>query len=372
MYDPNLPFALPNLPPDINLQTHPSFIEFMTRHNDAQRYVSELNGALKELENPNLFLSTFFLREAISSNEVENIHTTIESALEDQTKPFQERTPQNKEVSKYRQALEVGVHNLKSYGLSSRTIKAVHKELGVTKGIPGEYRRVQNRIVNTNQNGLPITIYTPPICSGIDQLLGNWELYAANDKSLFPLLKAAICHYQFEAIHPFEDGNGRSGRILMILQLMSDEMLDYPALFISGYLSQYQNEYKRLLLRVTTHGEWWAYIEFMLTGFATQALVTKVAIAQLKDARKKLREDLYEDKIPGVKIAKSNIGPVVDHLFSSPLTTAQFMSKNTQIHWQTCSKYLGASAQAKVLTMFKVGKYNLFRNEIAIEAMKVK
>lgn len=371
MYNPKYPFQLPLLPPNIAISSHPRLMELLNRHNDAQRYVSELNGALKEIENPEVFLSSFFLQEAISSSAVENIHTSIESVLEDETKPSRERSPQNKEVLKYRNALTAGEEYLKQYGMSSRTIRNVHQALEVEKGIPGEFRKVQNQIVNSLQDGSTETIYTPPLYSQVENLLGNWETFIERNSEFFPLIKAAICHYQFEAIHPFEDGNGRTGRILMILQLMHDEMLTHPALFISGYLSQNQTEYKQRLLRVTSHGEWWEFIDFMLIGFSTQSLITKIAIAQLKTARKHIRELLYNNKID-IKLNQSYIGPVVDHLFSSPLTTAQHMAEKTKIHWQTCSKYLSAFTNAGVLTMHKIGKYKIYRNEVAVDALKVK
>ncbi|WP_141734375.1 Fic family protein [Oligoflexus tunisiensis] len=371
MYNANYPFQLPLLPPNITITEHPRLMEFLHRHNDAQKYVSELNGALKEIDNPDVFLSSFFLQEAISSNAVENIHTTIESVLEDETKPNRERSRQNKEVLKYRNALSAGESYLRQYGMSSRTIRAVHQALEVEKGVPGEFRTVQNRIANSLQDGSTETIYTPPLYSQVESLLGNWESFVERNTDFFPLVKVAICHYQFEAIHPFEDGNGRTGRILMILQLISDQMLSHPALFISGYLSQNQTEYKKRLLRVTSHGEWWEFIEFMLIGFSTQALVTKLAIAQLKTARKHIRELLYNNKIENIKLNQSYIGPVVDHLFSSPLTTAQHMADKTKIHWQTCSKYLTAFTNAGVLTMHKIGKYKIYRNEVAVDALKV-
>ncbi|MBC7742825.1 MAG: Fic family protein [Bdellovibrionaceae bacterium] len=338
MYNPNVPFNLKELPPPFTLQSHPNFMEILRIHNEALQAISQLEGALNDLERPSLFLSTFYLNESISSNAVENIHTTIVSALADQTKPADERTNENKEVLNYRQALLEGTKSLKNYGLSSRTIKAIHQKLKINKGSPGEFRRIQNQIGNRKKNGTVEVIYTPPEANNVDLLISNWEKFILENDSFFPLIKAAICHYQFEAIHPFEDGNGRCGRILMIIQLLQDNLLRYPALFISEYLSEHEDVYKKMLLRVTTHSEWWGFIEFMLTGFVIQAKKTHIGILQLKHAKKEVKTLLFT--LGENPIRKSNVTAVLDHIFHNPVTHAKFMEKELGIHWQTCAKYL--------------------------------
>jgi len=369
MFNPNNPFELPNLPPKLDLQNHPDFMRIMNIHNNAQKNISELNGSLREIENPELLLSSFYLHESIDSSAVENIHTTIESALEDETKPEQERSDANKEVINYRKAIKAGHDYLNQYGLSSRTIKNIHRALEVKKGIPGEYRTIQNNLANKRIDGSKIVIYTPPKVSNLNALLSNWETFADKDKSIFPLIKAAICHYQFEAIHPFEDGNGRTGRILMVLQLMMEEMLDYPVLFISSYLSENEDKYKELLLNVTNNGEWWEFIEFMLIGFSNQALNTRISLLKLKNARKELITDLYKNE--NVKIRKTSIKDVVNHIFYYPTTHPKFMGEATKIHWQTCSKYLGELAKMGILKEAKIGRYKFYRNLKALSSLIV-
>jgi Fic family protein len=364
------PYELTKLPPPVAIADVPDLLRFLEVHNQALQEVSQLNGALMEIKRPDLFLSPFYLKEAINSSAVENIHTTIESALEDETRSENERRAENKEVMNYRTALLAGIRSQESFGLSSRTIKAIHKELKVKKGVPGEFRRVQNNIANVKRDGTSDILYTPPVASSIEGLIGNWEKFVSEDKNFFPLIRAAIAHYQFEAIHPFEDGNGRTGRILIILQMLHDEILSHPALFVSGYISDNEDRYKRLLLEVTRDGQWWPFVNFMLVGFATQALKTRLVLEQLKIARREVRESLYKR---GKKlIRESNIPLVVDHIFHYPTTHPSFMERDTGIHWQTCSKYLKALAGEKILSEDPRGKYKFFRNKRALDALILK
>lgn len=369
-YDPQKPFELNNLPPNISIKDHPDLMGLMNLHNEALQAISQLEGALRDLDNPEMFLSSFYLQESISSNAVENIHTTIESVLEDQTKPSNERGQANKEVMHYRAALIGGRKSLASFGLSSRTVKAVHKQLSVSKGVPGEYRKVQNAIANKKRDGADERIYTPPKWQSVEDLIGNWEKFAANNIAFFPLIKIAICHYQFEAIHPFEDGNGRTGRILMILQMLEQKILSYPALFLSGYLSENEKLYKDLLLKVTVENDWWSFLEFMLKAFAIQSLKTRIGILNLKKVKKDLKGSLFNMEIKPIR--KNNISAVVDHIFSNPITHARFMEKDLKIHWQTCGRYLRALAKAGILQEEQSGKYKFFRNPRVFEAIVVK
>ena len=367
MYNPRQPFDLRELPPPIKLETHPNLNKFFHLTMGAQKAISELNGLLSRLDNPDLLLSSLYLQESVSSNAVENIHTTIASALEDETKPERERSSANKEVLNYRDALLAGHKSLEKYGLSSRTIKAIHKKLKVTRGVPGEYREQQNNLTNELPDGTRQVIYTPPVHTNIPRLLGNWENFVDKNDQFTSLVKTAICHYQFEAVHPFEDGNGRTGRILMILQLVQDDQLDYPALFISSYLSKHEERYKKLLLEVTSRRKWWEFIEFVILGFAVQATETLIALNYLELGRLELIAKLRVDDDNVVK--SSSIETVINHLFTNPTTHAKFMESETGIHWQTCTKYLNYLSKLKILSQEKRGRYRLYSNNLAIKAL---
>jgi Fic family protein len=367
MFDPKMPFELPKLPPDITYESHPNLDGFIKLLTNAQKNLSELAGVLTSIENPEILLNTLYLKESVSSNAVENIHTTIESALEDDTKPENERSEANKEVIKYREALLAGFESINKYGLSTRTIKAIHKNLNVTKGIPGEFRKQQNSIANTKADGTKEIIYTPPIFKDVDRLIGNLEKFTHENNDFVSLIKTAISHYQFEAIHPFEDGNGRTGRIFMVLQLVQDDLIGYPILFISGYLSENEKEYKRLLLKVTKEKSWWEFIFFMVKGIAMQALVTRIALLNLKVAR--LEIIIHLNDIPKKVIKRANIESTVNHIFANPTTQSKFMEEETGIHWQTCTKYLNYLVDLNILSVEKKGRYKFYSNKLSVEAL---
>lgn len=368
MYNPKFPFDLKNLPPNIELTNHPNLNYLFAIATKAQKAISELKGSLSNLDNPDVLLNSLYLQESISSSAVENIHTTIESALEDETKPENERSQANKEVLNYRDALFAGQKFQDKFGLSSRTIKEIHKNLKVNRGVPGEFRQQQNSITNELSDGTRQVIYTPPVHKDINKLLRNWESFADKNTDFIPLIKTAICHYQFEAIHPFEDGNGRAGRILMVLQLVKDDLLEYPALFISEYLSKFETKYKNLLLGVTTKNNWWEFIEFMILGFGHQATTTQTALFKLNVARLELMKKLTEDTENVIK--KSSIEKVINHIFANPTTHSKFMESETGIHWQTCTKYLNYLSENKILSQEKTGRYRFFSNNLALKALK--
>lgn len=367
MYNPKYPHNLKDLPPDIKLELHPNLTSFFSLTTKAQKEISELKGILSNIDNPEILLNSLYLQESVSSNAVENIHTTIESALEDETKPESERTSANKEVMNYRKALLAGYSSQQKYGLSSRTIKSIHKNLKLVSGVPGEFRQQQNSITSVKADGAKEIIYTPPVAKDVDRLISNFENFAHNNEDFVALIKMAICHYQFEAIHPFEDGNGRTGRILIVLQLVQDKVLDYPALFISGYLSKREKRYKELLLEVSEKNNWWDFIEFMIHGVIMQAINTRIALVNLDLKRFKLMAFLDDD--PKKIIKKSNIQSVINHIFSNPTTQAKFMESETLIHWQTCTKYLNYLVEIKILKLEKRGRYKFYSNKLSVEAL---
>lgn len=208
------PQELNLLPPRINISE-----EIRNLLLQARVEIAELKGYSFSLNNPFLLLSPATIKEAVASSEIENIHTTVINVLENQLFPEDEQSQPDKEVLRYREALYWGYKNVKKYGISTRLIKGIHRKLLVGGG---QYRTVQNAITE----GGGIIRYTPPLQSKISGYLGNLENFINEDIStLDPLLKAIIGHYQFESIHPFLDGNGRTGRILMILGLVQDDLL---------------------------------------------------------------------------------------------------------------------------------------------------
>ena len=359
-YNPDIPQELALLPPNLKIKDHPNLAEFMLACSEAQRHISELKGMLARIKGSNVFLNSFYLHESIKSSSVENIETELSSVLDDSLKPEQDRSSTNKEVMRYKQAILKGWGYMLEYGLTTRTIKIIHKNLMV-KGNPGEYKKQQNRIVSKKDQEQTV-LYTPPSADTVSELISNWEKFVhSDDQTFLPLLKTIICHYQFEAIHPFEDGNGRTGRILMVLQLVFYNLLNYPVLFISDYLNQYSNEYKEFLLNVTKYGHWWEFIEFMLEGYTVQAKKTKTAIETLENTKKNIKTYLYNNCSKMV-LRESMIGGIVDHIFEYPYTTSTNMAKKLRMSRQTCSKYLKNLSDVKLLGVKKVGRNNIYIN----------
>lgn len=347
-FDPTYPIQLDPLPPQKAIKNE-DFSEFLLK---ARVELAELKGASGQIPNPFLLTAPLLIRESVESSGIENINTTVANVLENQLLPEDEQNKPDKEVLQYREALYWGMNNLKDLSLSNRTILGIHKKLLKEKG--GEYRTIQNHIVNSKTGEI---LFTPPVQSQISSLIGNWEKYVNENKELDPLIRAAIAHQQFESIHPFEDGNGRTGRILMVLQLVRDEVLELPILFISGYINNNRTEYYRLLRDVNANDNWHDYIEFMLQGFYMQAKETKETLKKVTVLHRELKEKI---KTEHSKIYSADL---LEALFSYPVIIPTKLASEINIHYTTASKHLSQLAEAGILKSMKVGRNHFFINK---------
>jgi len=340
------PHELPPLPQKSKLATA-AFIPHLLA---ARTSLGELNGLLLQHPNPMFLISTVVTREAVISSRIENINTTVANVLQSSLIQEKEQNPSDKEVLRYRSAIEWGRDNIDNFGISTRFILGLHKKL-----IPqsrGAYRQQQNSITDGDK-----IIYTPPVATSVSSLMGNWENFVnTQDDNVDPLIKCAISHYQFEAIHPFNDGNGRVGRMLMVFYLRQARLLVLPILFISGYLKNNQKEYNRLLGAVTEKGAWNDYILFMLKGFVRQAETSKAILLQILTLFYKFKSD--------IKKQHRNIysADLVEHLFRYPVTAPVSMGKDLGIHYITASKYLRKLKKTGFLQDSKDGKYHFYFN----------
>lgn len=357
LFDPNKPFELPNLPPELSQEDlfAPDIVQLLIKANSG---LAELNGTCRAINNPYILLNIPILQESVASSEIEGIHTTIETALEDQVKSESEQDPSSKEALRYREAINEGLKSLETYSLSTRTILSIHKKLMPEKG--GEFKKQQNKIAKGST-----VVYTPPAPTSVDSLMSNWENYVhSSEVKVDPLIKAAISHYQFEAIHPFADGNGRTGRILMVLQMVLEKLLDLPILYVSGYLTRNRDSYYSLLSGVTERQEWIEFIKFMLTAINEQARTTQIVIFKIMGERNKLKKRLREE-------FKSIYSPdLLDHIFSFPVTYPTFMGERLDIAYQTASKYLSTLEGAGILTKRKVGRNVLYYNIALLSCLR--
>ena len=361
-FRPNQAFDLPPLPPELKQESlfESDMIQLVIK---ANRTIGELNGLCRAIPNAYpLLMNIPVLQEAVSSSAIEGIHTTVETLLEAQVKMENERDPASKEALRYREALNRGFKSFKKYkSLSTRTILDIHGQL-----MPGggHFKKQENKIARGEQ-----ILYTPPAPPQINSLMSNWEKYvnsheSAEEGQIDPLIKIAISHYQFEAIHPFLDGNGRTGRILMVLQLVLYKLLDWPILYISGYLIQNRSQYYSSLLETTKSEAWIKFIKFMLVAFYTQAQVTRQIILDIIKERSEMKRVLKS------KHSFLYSQELLDHIFAYPVTYPTFMGEKLNISYQTASKYLSHLESAKLLTKKRLGTYTFYYNRKLLSCLK--
>lgn len=348
-FDPTRPFRVPPLPPkgvDFNSA------EILKSVNLASRQLGELNGYSEAVPNPGLLMAPFIIQESVASSAIENINTTVVDFIQGQLFPEVEQREPDKEVARYREALLWGHKNLSKYALSTRLIVGIQKTL--LENPEDGYRKLQNKIENSASKEI---LYTPPIAADLAELMSEWEKFANEEgEEIDPLIRCALSHYQFEAIHPFSDGNGRTGRILMVLQLVAHGILNSPILFISGYLNANRSEYYRALNGVTRNGGWETYLKFMLSGFYLQAMSTKVTLFKIMKLHAEMKEKVRKDH------GSSYSAELIDHLFIQPITTPVRLGEALGIHYMTASKKLKALASAGILSNKRVGKHHFYAN----------
>lgn len=248
--------------------------ELVRALSDADRLVGRLAGEGGRLPNPHLLLRPFVRREAVLSSRIEGTRTTLGELLAAEAGATVERSPADlREVGNYVTALEYGIRRLKKLPLSLRLIRELHAKLmtGVRGNLatPGEFRRSQNWIGPAGCT-LANATYVPPPPDEMTACLEQWETFL-HDRSLPPLVQVALAHYQFEAIHPFLDGNGRVGRLLITLFLVERGVLPTPLLYLSAFFEATRRDYYDHLLGVSMRGEWPIWIEYFLNGVARQA-----------------------------------------------------------------------------------------------------
>jgi Fic family protein len=351
------PYDLPLLPPAVDWHDE----RFVRRVAEARTQLGELKGYSFGMPNPLLLFAPALLRESVASSSIENINTTVERVLQLQLFPERERRQPDKEVLRYRDALLWGYEQMKSVPLSTRLILGIHQRL-VPDGAPG-YRRTQNSIQNSVTGE---TLYSPPAASQIDRLMSNWEnfLHSKGD-GIDPVIKCAVAHYQFEAIHPFGDGNGRVGRILMVLYLIQEQLLGQPTLFLSGYINRNRGEYYRVLLGVSEIQAWPELVLFLLDAVCQQAAETKQTFFRVMELRRELREAIRNEH------RKIYSADLVDCLFSYPVITPVKLGQILGMHYTTATRHLTALSKAGILKDAFHKKYHLFVNHRLMEIIGV-
>ncbi len=317
----------------------------------AHTEIGVLKGACYGLPNPQLLLSPTVLREALASSEIENIVTTLADVLKAQLFTEAEQSTEDREVLRYNTALYQGITMLEDTPIGSRLIGNIHDVL-----IPREigYRKTQNALINDRTKEV---IYMPPAANQIPALITDLEKFIHENDDIDPLLKTIMAHYQFEAIHPFGDGNGRTGRILMVLCLKNYDLLDLPVLFISGYINQHKDEYYAAIRGVTERADWDTFIRYMLEAFKHQASESTQLLLKIKMLHESTRRSIRSS------LPKIYSRDLVDAVFSQPFITPKRYGELLDVTYQTGSSHLKSLEAEGFMDSFKVGKYLLFANK---------
>jgi Fic family protein len=325
-------FVPADLPPEIHYDG-----ELVLLLSRADAALSELSGLGRHLPNPHLLMGSYVRREAVLSSRIEGTRTNIEDLLREEVASGKSgRDPEDvREVRNYMTALRHGIERLKTLPLSLRLVRDIHRVLleGVRGGesTPGEFRRSQNWIGPPGST-LAKATYVPPPPEELMAVLGKWEKFLHVRDRLPDLVQCGLMHEQFQAIHPFLDGNGRVGRLMIVLFLIERGRLTQPLLYLSAYFEKHRATYFERLQRVRTDGDWRGWLAFFLDGVATTAAEAVERARNLLELRERYRAQLLQT-------AKGLI--LLDALFGNPYVTAARAAEILKATDPTARKVIG-------------------------------
>lgn len=356
MYNPNKPYNdLPLLPPKVELETKKVLKQAIA----ATRVLAELKGRANEIPNQSMFINAITLQEAKDSSEIENIVTTDDNLYQAFSANTNTTDAQTKEVLRYRQALWEGYNNLDKRPLSTNTFVSIVQT--IKENNASVRKTTGTRITGNNK-----TIYTPPEGEKvIRDLLKNLEDFIHSENSIDDLVRLAVMHYQFEAIHPFPDGNGRTGRVLNILYLVEKGLLDAPILYLSKYIIENKNQYYTKLRAVTEKQDWEGWILFMLKGVEETAIYTLKKINTINLLMDKTIA-IAKEKLPSRVYSKE----LIELLFEQPYCKVKFLVDKGIAKRQTAAEYLQELEKIGILKSEKVRVENLFLNVGLFDILK--
>jgi Fic family protein len=345
-WQPHLPYnALPLLPPVAELETKP----VLKRCIAARAALAELKRAAELIPNQSVLINTLPLLEARASSEIENIVTTTDRLFQ-YRQGDEQADPATKEALRYSRALLEGFSSLAQRPLSTRTAEEVCSQI---KGMEMQVRRIPGTALASDRSGE--IIYTPPVEEDrLRRLLADWEKFLHGQDDLDPLVKMAVAHYQFEAIHPFTDGNGRAGRVLNSLFLISENLLTLPILYLSRYIIQHKEDYYRLLLDVTRLEAWEPWLLYVLTGVEETAIWTTGKIEAIRQLAIQTVEHVRR------RAPKIYSRELVDLIFEQPYCRIQNVSEAGIAGRQAASRYLKQLVKIGVLEEVAFGREKLF------------
>jgi cell filamentation protein, protein adenylyltransferase len=351
--DGHLAFVPAPLPPKIDIP-----IELLRCLSEADRAVGRLAGIGRILPNPHLFTQPFLRREAVLSSRIEGTEASAtDLALFEAAGSPPSDESDVREVSNYVEALRYGLKRLDELPLSLRFLREVHARLmadvrGSTRA-PGEFRHVQNWIGPAGSR-IDTATYVPPPVQEMHAALDRFEHYLHEPSPLPALLRVALIHYHFEAIHPFLDGNGRVGRLLIAFLLHVEQVLDEPLLYLSAFFERHRSEYYRHLIDVTTKGAWNAWIDFFLRGVTEQANDAVRRTRDLLDLSDRYRRLIAPARNAGV------LSSLIDRLFAVPATTIPSVASELHMSYPAAKKNVQKLVALHILTPRRSGRGSVY------------
>ncbi len=336
----------------------------------ADAALSELSGLGRLLPNPHLLISPWMAREAVLSSRIEGTRASLSDVLIDEVggERVGAKPPDDLgEVRNYVLALEHGIARLPKLPLSLRLVREIHAKLmkGVRgdKATPGEFRRSQNWI--GAQGSTPTTAaYVPPPVKEMHECLDNWEKFLHSRETMPDLVQCAVIHEQFEAIHPFLDGNGRVGRLLVTLFLIERRRLSQPLLYLSDYIDEHKRDYYDLLQRVRTHGDWASWLRYFINGVQITAADAVKRTTHVIELREDFRKRVGD---------KPKALATVDQLFTNPYITAERAREVLKVSSPTARKMMEFLVELNIIE--KLGKRKwakLYLSRQVLEAIEEK
>jgi len=335
-------FVPNNLPPKLELSW-----EFVNHISEADRRLSELAGAARTLPNPHLLIEPFTRREAVLSSRIEGTVASLSDLMSyEALGVINPDRPDVMEVANYVTALEHGLKRLVDIPVSTRLMRELHERLmRGTRGehlTPGEFRRSQNWIGPPGCL-LKDATFVPPPETEMKEALSDLERYIHAESHLPPLVRMALIHYQFEAIHPFLDGNGRIGRLLITLLLCAEGLLPQPLLYLSAFFERHRSQYYRHLLEVSQQGHWEEWINFFLRGVSEQSVDALNRANQLQQLSQEYRQLLHG------KRSSATLLQIADLLFKNPVLTPNAISQALNLTYVSAQKNIDKLVAAGIL-----------------------
>lgn len=340
-------------PATINRQWYLENMEVIQLLSKADRDLGRLDMYSDYIPNIDLFISMHVLKEATQSSRIEGTQTNIEEALRERDDIPLDKRDDWEEIQNYSFAMETAIKDLEKLPFSSRLIRQTHKRLlqGVRgeKRLPGEFRRSQNWIGGASLNDAS---FIPPAHTSVPELMSDLENFAHNNKIFFPeLLKIALIHYQFETIHPFLDGNGRVGRLMITLYLVSKGILKKPVLYLSDFLESHRRHYYENLMIVRTKNDISQWFKFFLVGVietADKGIKTFDSILQLQKQ--------VEQKIKTLGRSAANAQKITEYLYNRPMINAEKVSAVAGISYPSAYKLIGNLQRLGIIKEITGGK----------------